>query len=106
MCYQQHRLLSGNSPEAVAGSKFPRLEAVDGQANGVLASASSTSSKVVGGKVGRYRGARSSSSSLSTASTSPSGAGKNNPGMTGWLHHFLDSKARKAPGDIARCWSR
>lgn len=43
------------------------------------------------------------SSSLSTASISPSGAGKNNQEMTSWLHHFLDFKARKAPGDICPC---
>lgn len=61
-----------------------------------------------GGKAGRYQGAGSSSqgglsSSLSTASTSPSGAWKNNQEMTSWLHHFLDFKARKSPGDICPC---
>lgn len=42
-------------------------------------------------------------SCLSTASTSPSGAGKNSQELTGWLCHLLDFKARRAPGAICPC---
>jgi len=62
---------------------------------------------VVGWKDWEIPGAGSSSqgglSSLSTASASLSRAGKNNQEMTSWLHHFLDFKARRAPGDICPC---
>ena len=37
--HQQHHLLSGNSLEAVAGNKSPKLWATDSQADGILISA-------------------------------------------------------------------